>query len=59
MVLGYYFNFKCEKKDKTNSFFEMNDLKKPALTFGLESLNKGGLPSTHPAGAYSSFRKIN
>ena len=49
MVLGYYFNFKCEKKDKTNSFFEMNDLKKPALTFGLESLNKGGLPSTHPA----------
>ena len=39
MVLGYYFNFKCEKKDKTNSFFEMNDLKKPALAFGLESLN--------------------
>lgn len=37
----------------------MNDLKKSALAFGLESLNKGGLPSTHPAGAHSSFRKIN
>lgn len=37
----------------------MNDLKKPALAFGLESLNKGGLPSTHPAGAQSSFWKIN